>query len=64
MKNKSWRKKRIEKRKEKRKDSHIGWLIFDIITDILLFVPELIVGCFRLLFIAFRVLIRMIGDIF
>ncbi|PGP14681.1 hypothetical protein COA01_30475 [Bacillus cereus] len=64
MKNKSWRKKRIEKRKEKRKDSHIGWLIFDIITDILLFVPELIVGCFRLLFMLFRLLIRSIGDIF
>ncbi|GAA0323807.1 hypothetical protein GCM10008967_12900 [Bacillus carboniphilus] len=55
--------KRISRRKL-RKQQNGRYTIFDFIIDVLLFIPELIVFPFRILFYLGRGLFRIIGDVF
>lgn len=54
--------KRAEKRRKKKQENNYG--LWDSVSDVLFWVPELIILPFRLLFLLFRFLVRSVFDSF
>ncbi|MEH7884237.1 hypothetical protein V7654_07910 [Bacillus sp. JJ1609] len=54
--------KRAEKRRKKKQEDMYGF--WDFISDVLFWIPELIILPFRLLFLLFRFLVRSVFDSF
>ncbi|MEH7444491.1 hypothetical protein V7201_19435, partial [Bacillus sp. JJ1122] len=54
--------KRAEKRRMKKQEKNYG--LWDFVSDVLFWIPELIILPFRLLFLLFRFLVRSVFDSF